>query len=159
MIEPRTLRGFRDITPELAERREAMLATIRGVYAAFGFRPIATPALEHLEILRGKGGDEQNRQMFTFTDQGGREVGMRFDLTVPLARFVAQHRGELELPLRCYQIGPVWRGERPQKGRYREFFQCDVDTVGSDSLLARIEGEIEGASRGIDFVYTRKGCG
>lgn len=131
MIEPRTLRGFRDVTPELAERREAMLATIRGVYADFGFRPIATPALEHLEILRGKGGDEQDRQMFTFTDQGGREVGMRFDLTVPLARFVAQHRGELDLPLRCYQIGPVWRGERPQKGRYREFVQCDADLIGS----------------------------
>lgn len=131
VIEPRTLRGFRDVGPETAERREAMLRTISGVYASFGFRPIATPALEHLEILRGKGGEEQDRQMFAFTDQGGREVGMRFDLTVPLARFVAQHRGELELPFRCYQIGPVWRGERPQKGRYREFVQCDADLIGA----------------------------
>jgi histidyl-tRNA synthetase len=130
VIEPRTLRGFRDIPPELAERRDAALRTITEVYASFGFRPIATPALEYLEILRGKGGEEQDRQMFSFTDQGGREVGMRFDLTVPLARFVAQHRGELELPLRCYQVGPVWRGERPQKGRYREFVQCDADLVG-----------------------------
>lgn len=139
IVEPRTLRGFRDLLPDVAEQREALLAGIRATYAAFGFRPIATPALEHLDVLAGKGGEEQDRQMFTFTDQGGREVGMRFDLTVPLARFVAEHHGQLELPLRCYQIGPVWRGERPQRGRYREFVQCDADLIGPEHPAADAE--------------------
>ena len=139
IVEPRTLRGFRDLLPDVAEQREVLLARIRATYAAFGFRPIATPALEHRDVLAGKGGEEQDRQMFSFTDQGGREVGMRFDLTVPLARFVAQHHGQLELPFRGYQIGSVWRGERPQKGRYREFVQCDADLIGPEHPVADAE--------------------
>ena len=139
IVEPRTLRGFRDLLPEVAEQREALLGRIRATYASFGFRPIATPALEHLEVLQGKGGEEQDRQMFAFTDQGGRDVGMRFDLTVPLARFVAEHHGQLDLPFRCYQIGPVWRGERPQRGRYREFVQCDADLIGPEHPAADAE--------------------
>ncbi len=139
IIEPRTLRGFRDTMPEVAVHRTAMLATVERTFGSFGYEPIDTPALEYAEILKGKGGDESDKQMFEFTDQGGRAVAMRFDLTVPLARFVAQHQGRLTFPFRGYHVGHAWRGERPQKGRYREFLQCDADIIGVTGPVADAE--------------------
>jgi histidyl-tRNA synthetase len=139
MIDPRTLAGFRDFLPEAMIPRERLIETARRVYRSYGFSPIDTPALEYLEILTGKGSEETDRQMYRFEDQGGRMVGMRFDLTVPLARFAAQHIGELGTPFKRYHIGIVWRGERQQKGRYREFMQCDFDTIGTRSVASDVE--------------------
>jgi histidyl-tRNA synthetase len=139
LIEPRTLKGFRDYLPEAMIPREKLMATARKVYQSFGFSPIDTPALEYFEILNGKGGEESDRLLYNFEDQGGRRVGMRFDLTVPLARFVAQHHNDLGTPFKRYHIGPVWRGENTHKGRYREFVQCDFDTIGSKGVMADIE--------------------
>ncbi|MEE2827308.1 MAG: histidine--tRNA ligase [Planctomycetota bacterium] len=138
-ITPRTLKGFRDFLPETMIPRERLMETARSVYRSYGFVPIETPTLEYSEILCGKGGEESDRQMFRFEDHGGRDVGMRFDLTVPLARYVAQHNNELGLPFKRYHIGMVWRGEKPQVGRYREFAQCDFDTIGSTSIASDIE--------------------
>ena len=109
------------------------------MFRRYGFAPIDTPALEYAEILLGKGGDETDKQTFRFTDQGGRDVALRFDLTVPFARFAAQHVGALGTPFKRYHIAPVWRGERPQKGRYREFVQCDFDTIGTAGAVADAE--------------------
>jgi len=142
LIEPRTLKGFRDYLPAAMIPREQLIATAQSVYRSFGFSPIDTPALEYLEILTGKGSDETDRQLYRFTDHGGREVGMRFDLTVPLARFMAQHSGRLGTPFKAYHIGPVWRGENTQRGRYREFMQCDFDTIGTRSVVADIEAAL-----------------
>ncbi len=139
LIQPRTLKGFRDYLPAVMIPREQMMQTARTVFRSFGFAPIDTPALEYLEILSGKGSDETDRQIYRFKDNGGRDVGMRFDLTVPLARFAAQHIGSLGTPFKRYHIAPVWRGENPQAGRYREFVQCDFDTIGTLSVLADIE--------------------
>ena len=139
MIQPRTLKGFRDYPPATMIPREAIIETAQRVYRSYGFSPIDTPALEYLEILTGKGSAETDKQLYRFEDHGGRLVGMRFDLTVPLARFVAQHIGQLGIPFKRYQIANVWRGENTQRGRYREFRQCDFDTVGTNSLVADIE--------------------
>jgi histidyl-tRNA synthetase len=139
LIEPRTLKGFRDYLPEAMIPRERLIATAQSVYRSFGYSPIDTPALEYFEVLSGKGSDETDRQMYAFDDHGGRKVGMRFDLTVPLARFAAQHVSELGLPFKRYHIGTVWRGENTQRGRYREFMQCDFDTIGTKSVAADIE--------------------
>jgi histidyl-tRNA synthetase len=139
MIEPRTLKGFRDFLPEAMIPRERLIATAQAVYRSFGYSPIDTPALEYFEVLAGKGGDESDRQMYAFEDHGGRKVAMRFDLTVPLARFIAQHAAELGLPFKRYHIATVWRGENTQRGRYREFMQCDFDTIGTRSVAADIE--------------------
>ena len=138
-IEPRTLKGFRDFLPQQMLPREELMATARRVYRSYGFAPIDTPALEYIEVLLGKGGEESEKQMYRFQDHGGREVGMRFDLTVPLARFAAQHAHELGMPFKRYHIGTVWRGENVQRGRYREFMQCDFDTIGTTSIVADIE--------------------
>ncbi len=119
--------------------RERLMETARRVYRRYGFVPIDTPALEYLEILTGKGSEETDRQMYHFTDNGGRAVGMRFDLTVPLARFAAQHSHELGTPFKRYHIGSVWRGETPQAGRFREFVQCDFDTIGTTGVVSDIE--------------------
>ncbi len=119
--------------------RERLIETARDVYRAYGFSPIDTPALEYAEILTGKGGQESDKQLFRFEDSGGRDVAMRFDLTVPLARFAAQYINELGTPFKRYHIASVWRGEKPQAGRYREFMQCDFDTVGTTSNVADIE--------------------
>lgn len=139
IIQPRTLKGFRDQLPGTMTAREEVIATARRVYRSFGFTPIDTPALEYSEILFGKGSDETDKQMYRFEDNGGRDVAMRFDLTVPLARFIAQHVGKLGTPFKRYHVGPVWRGENTQRGRYREFTQFDFDTIGTESLVADVE--------------------
>ena len=138
-ITPRTLKGFRDYPPEAMIPRERLIDTARRVYRSYGFSPIDTPALEYLEILAGKGSEETDKQLYKFQDHGGRWVGLRFDLTVPLARFAAQHVHELGIPLKRYHIATVWRGENTQRGRYREFMQCDFDTIGTRSIAADIE--------------------
>ena len=139
LIQPRTLKGFRDFPPALAMPREQMIDAAKAVFRSYGFAPIDTPALEYSEILTGKGGEESDKQMYRFTDHGGRDVALRFDLTVPFARFAAQHAQQLGLPFKRYHVGPVWRGENTQKGRYREFYQCDFDTIGTDSNTSDIE--------------------
>ena len=139
MIQPRTLKGFRDHLPAQALAREQVLDVARRVYRSYGFAPIDTPALEYLEILTGKGSEETDKQLYRFTDHGGREVGMRFDLTVPFARFAAQHVHDLGLPFKRYHMAAVWRGENTQRGRYREFMQCDFDTIGTTSPVADLE--------------------
>ena len=139
LIKAQTLKGFRDYMPPAMMARERLIAIARDVYRSFGYSPIDTPALEYSEILLGKGGDESDKQMFRFVDQGDRDVALRFDLTVPFARFASQHLAEIGTPFRRYHIGTVWRAEKPQKGRYREFMQCDFDTIGTDSNAADVE--------------------
>ncbi|MBU4271650.1 MAG: histidine--tRNA ligase [Planctomycetes bacterium] len=119
--------------------RERLIDTARRVYRSYGFCPIDTPALEYLDILSGTGSEETDKQLYKFQDHGGRWVGMRFDLTVPLARFAAQHVDRLGTPLKRYHIATVWRGENTQRGRYREFMQCDFDTIGTRSTAADVE--------------------
>ena len=125
-------RGFRDFPPEIMILRKRLFASVEHVFRLYGFDPIDTPALEYWSILAGKYGEEaENRLIWRFKDPwSGREYALRYDLTVPLARFVATHR-DLQMPFKRYHIGPVWRHEEPQKGRYREFYQCDADIVGS----------------------------
>lgn len=139
LIKPQTLKGFRDALPEIMLAREQLMEVARRVYRSYGFSPIDTPALEYSEILLGKGGEESDKQLFRFTDQGERDVAMRFDLTVPFARFAAQHISQLGTPFKRYHIGTVWRAEKPQKGRFREFIQCDFDTIGTDANASDIE--------------------
>ena len=138
-IQPRTLKGFRDYLPQAMLPREQIIETARRVFRSYGFSPIDTPALEYLDVLLGKGGAETDKQLYRFQDHGGRDVGLRFDLTVPLARFAAQHIGELGTPFKRYHIATVWRGENTQRGRYREFMQCDFDTIGTRSVAADAE--------------------
>src|SRR4051794_35308944 len=143
MIDPRVASGLRDILPTVMIPRERMLASFRATFAAFGYVPIETPHIERMEVLTGKGAgsDEVLRQIFDVTNKGGTpgELALRFDLTVPLARFVARHINELGVPFKRYAIGSVFRGERPAKGRFREFVQCDFDTVGTESAVADAE--------------------
>lgn len=139
LIEPRTLKGFRDFLPEAMIPRERLIERVTKVYRSYGFCPIDTPVLEYLEILMGKGSDETDKQLYRFKDSGGREVGMRFDLTVPFARFSAQHIAELGVPFKRYHLAKVWRGENTQAGRYREFMQCDFDSIGTTSVTSDIE--------------------
>lgn len=139
IIQPRTLKGFRDYPPQLMIPRERLIQTAQSVFRSYGFSPLDTPALEYLEVLAGKGGEESDKQLYRFQDHGQRWVGLRFDLTVPLARFAAQNAGQLTLPFKRYHIAPVWRGENTQRGRYREFVQCDFDTVGTTTVVADIE--------------------
>ncbi|MDP1625055.1 MAG: histidine--tRNA ligase [bacterium] len=137
-IEPKTLKGFRDFLPEKQIPRQKMIDTIRASYERFGFEPLETPVLEYAETLTGKYGDEGDKLMYRFKDNGDRDVAMRYDLTIPLARVVAMN-GELKKPFKRYQISPVWRAENTQKGRFREFYQCDADIVGTTSPLADAE--------------------
>jgi len=141
LIGPRTLKGFRDYPPELMIPREHLLEKTRQVYRSYGFVPIDTPALEYTEILLGKIEDESEMRkiIYRFQDHGGRDVALRFDLTVPFARFAAQHIGQIGIPFKRYQMGPVWRGENTGHGRYREFWQCDFDTIGTTANAADIE--------------------
>src|SRR5690349_10860811 len=137
-IEAQRLKGFRDLMPTAMFVRRYVMETLRAIFELHGFAPLETPALEYAATLEGKYGEDE-RLMYKFEDQGKRKVGMRFDLTVPLARVVAMHLNELQFPWKRYQMGPVWRGENPQFGRYREFYQCDIDIVGSASPLADAE--------------------
>ena len=137
-VAPQVLRGMRDILPEKMILRQYVIGVLRSVFESYGFEPLETPAIEYAEVLEGKGGDEADTLMYRFEDRGGRKVGLRYDLTVPLARVVAAY-GDLVKPFKRYQIAPVWRAEKPQRGRFREFYQCDVDIVGSKSLLADAE--------------------
>ena len=139
LIQPKVLKGFRDFLPVAQIQRDTLQEKITNVYRSFGFVPIDTPVLEYTEILLRKSNGETEKQVFRFQDNGGRDVAMRVDLTVPFARFTAEHFSELYLPFKRYHIAKVWRGEKPQAGRYREFVQCDVDTVGSDSAVSDFE--------------------
>jgi histidyl-tRNA synthetase len=139
LIEPRIPKGFRDFLPEREAQRLAIIARLQTVFNLFGFAPIDTPVLEFSEVLLGKGGGETDKEVYRFTDHGGRDVAMRFDLTVPFARFMAAHLAELPLPFRRWHAAKVWRGENTQRGRYREFMQVDFDVVGSDSASADLE--------------------
>ena len=138
-IEPRILKGFRDSLPATEIARRDLFGKLERFFRSYGFVPIDTPALEYSEILLGKGGGETDKQMYRFKDNGGRDVALRFDLTIPFARFLAERRSELTLPFKRYHIAKVWRGENTQRGRYREFTQCDFDTVGSDSAACDFE--------------------
>lgn len=138
-VKPQTLKGFRDFLPQEARKRQYVINTLKGVFELYGFEPLETPALEYEEILMGKYGEEGNKLMYRFEDNGQRRVALRYDQTVPLARVVAQYGQELPSPFRRYQIQPVWRAENTQRGRYREFLQCDVDVTGVDSPLADAE--------------------
>ena len=159
--KPSIPKGTRDFGPAEMARRNYIFNTIREVYSLYGFEQIETPAMENLSTLMGKYGEEGDKLLFKILNSGDFlrgitpdelaqgatghlaaqlcEKGLRYDLTVPFARYVVQHREELTLPFRRYQIQPVWRADRPQKGRYREFYQCDADVVGSDSLLCEVE--------------------
>lgn len=139
IIEPKILKGFRDLLPQQEMIRKRILSTLESVMAQYGFVPIDTPVLEYTEVLLGKGGGETDKQVYRFQDGGDRDVSMRFDLTVPFARFMAGHRNELYLPFKRFHFAKVWRGENAQRGRYREFMQCDFDMVGVDSLGADFE--------------------
>ena len=139
LIQPKVLKGFRDFLPQDEILRADLEEKLTRTYRAYGFVPIDTPVLEYTEILLRKSNGETEKQVFRFEDNGGRDVAMRFDLTVPFARYTAEHREELYFPFKRYHIAKVWRGEKPQAGRYREFVQCDFDIVGSDSATADFE--------------------
>lgn len=153
MKKPSTPKGTRDFLPDTMRKRNYLFGTIRKVFEKYGYEAIETPAMEHLETLTGKYGEEGDRLIFKMLARGEKlnkaltdgnqaqlaEEALRYDLTVPFARFVVQHQNDLAFPFRRYQIQPVWRADRPQKGRYREFFQCDADVVGTDSLRCEVE--------------------
>lgn len=139
LITPRTLSGFKDRLPKEAIAKNDLLSKITQVFDSFGFAPIETPHLEYAEVLIKQGSEEIQKELYAFKDHGGRDVALRFDLTVPLARFITQHRHALPLPFKRYAIGNVFRGERAQKGRYREFTQCDFDFIGSKSISSDSE--------------------
>ncbi len=174
MNKPSIPKGMRDFSPEEMAKRNYIFDTIRSVYALYGFQQIETPAMETLHTLMGKYGEEGDKLLFKVLNSGDYlnkitdeelnernalrlapklcEKGLRYDLTVPFARYVVMHRNELQLPFKRYQIQPVWRADRPQKGRYREFYQCDADVVGSDSLLNEVE-----LMQIVDTVFARLG--
>lgn len=153
--KPSIPKGTRDFSPAETMRRQYIFNTISGVFRTYGFSPLETPAMENLSTLLGKYGDEGDKLLFKILNSGDYasgldsealrsaakicEKGLRYDLTVPFARYVVQHQNEIALPFKRYQIQPVWRADRPQKGRYREFYQCDVDVIGSRSLLNEVE--------------------
>lgn len=139
MIDPILLKGFRDSLPKEEKAKKKIERKLEDIFSLYGFQPIDTPVLEYESVLLGKGGGETDKQIFHFEDNGGRKVAMRFDLTVPFARFLALHYSELSFPFKRYHIAKAWRGENPQKGRYREFIQCDFDIVGVDSAEADVE--------------------
>ncbi|MCE3038113.1 histidine--tRNA ligase [Helicobacter anatolicus] len=139
LITPRTLSGFKDRLPKEAIAKEKLLKKVTQVFESFGFTPIETPHLEYAEILVKQGSEEIQKELYRFQDHGGRDVALRFDQTVPLARFISQYKNELPLPFKRYVVGNVFRGERAQKGRYREFTQCDFDFIGSNSIACDAE--------------------
>ncbi len=142
--KPSIPKGTRDFGQVEMARRNYIFDTIKSVFSLYGFQQIETPAMENIGTLMGKYGEEGDKLLFRIQNSGEKaalapEKGLRYDLTVPFARYVVQHREELSFPFKRYQIQPVWRADRPQKGRYREFYQCDVDVIGSDSLLGELE--------------------
>ena len=139
LIEPKVLKGFRDFLPEKEIKRKKIINILEKTFVKFGFQPIDTPVLEYRDVLLGKGGGETDKQLYSFKDNGKRDVAMRFDLTIPFARFMAAHLNELVLPFKRFHIDKVWRGENTQRGRYREFIQCDFDIVGVDNSSADFE--------------------
>lgn len=139
MIKAQTLKGFRDFLPNEARKRQYVIDTLKKVFESYGFEPLETPSLEYEEILMGKYGEEGDKLMYRFEDNGKRKVALRYDQTVPLARVVAQYQNELPMPFKRYQIQNVWRAENTQKGRFREFLQCDIDTAGTRSPYADAE--------------------
>lgn len=144
MTKPGIPKGTRDFGAVEMARRNYIFNTIQSVFRLYGFQQIETPAMENMSTLMGKYGEEGDKLLFRIQNSGEKagepaEKGLRYDLTVPFARYVVQHREELQFPFRRYQIQPVWRADRPQKGRYREFYQCDVDVIGSDSLMGEVE--------------------
>lgn len=136
---------MRDFLPDEVRRREYVIGIIADVYRRYGFEPLETPAIENIDTLMGKYGEEGNKLIFKILRRGDQEasgvadLALRYDLTVPLARVVAEHRGQLPRVLKCYQIQPVWRADRPARGRFREFYQCDLDTIGSRSMVVEVE--------------------
>jgi histidyl-tRNA synthetase len=137
-VAPQRLKGFRDLLPATMFVRRHVMDTLRDIFELHGFAPLETPSLEYLSTLEGKYGEDE-RLIYRFEDHGKRKVGLRYDLTVPLARVVAMHQNDLQFPWKRYQMSPVWRGDNPQFGRYREFYQCDIDIVGAASMLADAE--------------------
>jgi len=142
--KPSIPKGTRDFGQVEMARRNYIFDTIKGVFQLFGFQQIETPSMENLSTLMGKYGEEGDKLLFRIQNSGEKaalapEKGLRYDLTVPFARYVVQHREEISFPFKRFQIQPVWRADRPQKGRYREFYQCDVDVIGSDSLIGELE--------------------
>jgi len=135
MITPQTLKGFRDFLPEDAMKRQYVIDIIRRTFELYGFEPIETPAIEYLEVFTGNIGEDE-KLFYKFTDIGGRKVALRYDQTVPTCRLIAQYPDKISLPFKRYQIQTVWRAEKPQKGRYREFLQCDADIFGVDDRTA-----------------------
>ena len=141
IIKPRTLSGFMELLPDKQQRFETMAEILRKTYASYGFAPLDTPAIEDAQILLAKGGGETEKQIYRF-QKGDSDLALRFDLTVPLAKYVALHYGELAFPFRRYQISKVYRGERAQRGRFREFYQADIDIIGDGKLDILNEAEI-----------------
>ena len=140
-IKPRTLSGFMELQPDKQVQMDKMRAVLAETYARYGFTPLDTPAIEAAEVLLAKGGGETEKQIYRFT-KGDSDLALRFDLTVPLAKYVAANYGQLTFPFRRYQIGKVWRGERAQRGRFREFYQADIDIIGDGALDILNEAEI-----------------
>ncbi len=140
-IKPRTLSGFMELPPDKQVQMDKMRAVLAETYARYGFTPLDTPAIEAAEVLLAKGGGETEKQIYRFT-KGDSDLALRFDLTVPLAKYVAANYGQLTFPFRRYQIGKVWRGERAQRGRFREFYQADIDIIGDGALDILNEAEI-----------------
>ena len=147
-----TLKGFRDFLPKEARKRQYLIDKLRNIFELFGFEPLETPALEYKEILFGKSGSETDKLAYSFKDQGGREVALRYDQTVPTARVMAMYQNSLPMPFRRYQIQPAWRAENPQSGRFREFLQCDADIYGSQSPIS--DAEIISLT---NYIFTRLG--
>ena len=140
-VKPRTLSGFMELLPPKQAQMEKLLSVLRETYARYGFTPLDTPAIEASEVLLAKGGGETEKQIYRF-NKGDHDLALRFDLTVPLAKYVALNYGQLTFPFRRYQIGKVWRGERAQRGRFREFYQADIDIIGDGALDILNEAEI-----------------
>lgn len=138
-IKPQTLKGFRDFLPEEMAIRQKVIDTLRKVFESYGFQPLKTPSLEYSTTLLGKYGEEADKMVYTFKDKGGRDVGLIYDLSVPISKVLALYSQKISLPFRRYQIQRIWRAEKPQKGRYREVLQCDIDSFGSSSPLADAE--------------------
>ena len=163
-MKPSLPQGTRDFGPEVVRKRQYILSTIKNVFELYGFQPLETPAMENLETLTGKYGEEGDKLIFKILNNGldnpakksqaeadfikvleGKSVkglterALRYDLTIPFARYVAMNHGQLTFPFKRYQVQPVWRADRPQRGRYREFYQCDADVVGSNSLLNEVD--------------------